>query len=47
VDALAQVLSVDSADGGLVEARQAQARKWTWRQCAEQTFAAYRAALSG
>jgi glycosyltransferase involved in cell wall biosynthesis len=50
VDALAEALRLELAadpDPTAIDARRMQARRWTWRQCAEQTLGAYRAALAG
>lgn len=49
-DALAEALRIElnapAPDRATVAARQAQARRWTWSRCAEQTLAAYQAALA-
>lgn len=50
LDALAEALRAALDDGGdpaHADERRAQARRWTWPRCAEQTLSAYQAALAG
>jgi glycosyltransferase involved in cell wall biosynthesis len=50
LDALAEALRLElstDSDEAAMTRRRDQARRWTWRECARQTLAAYQDALSG